>query len=49
VSITNQINIEELDREWIDLCLDAQELGLSKDDIRAFLRSIIPNSQNLQI
>jgi hypothetical protein len=46
VSITSQIDIEELDREWIDLCLTAHELGLSTEDIRAFLRSNTPLSQN---
>jgi DNA-binding transcriptional MerR regulator len=46
VGITNQIDIEELDREWIDLCLTAHELGLSTEDIRAFLRSNTPLAQN---
>jgi len=47
LSNTNQIDIEELDREWIDLCLTAHELGLSTDDIRAFLRSTAPIAQNV--
>jgi hypothetical protein len=49
VSIINQIDIEELDREWIDLCLTAHELGLSTDDIRAFLKSTTPIVQNVHI
>jgi hypothetical protein len=46
VSIRNEIDNEELDKEWIDLCLTAHELGLSKEDIRAFLRSTSPLAQN---
>jgi hypothetical protein len=49
VSVTNQMDSEELDREWIDLCLTAYELGLSTDDIRAFLRSNTPLVQNVHI
>jgi hypothetical protein len=47
MGITNQIDIEELDSEWIDLCLTAHELGLSTDDIRAFLKSNTPITQNV--
>jgi hypothetical protein len=47
VSFTNQSDMEELDREWIDLCLTAHELGLSKEDIRAFLRNATPLEQNV--
>jgi hypothetical protein len=49
MSITNKIEIEELDREWIDLCLIALELGLTTDDIRTFLRSNTPLAQNVYI
>ncbi|MEX2461022.1 MAG: anti-repressor SinI family protein [Paenibacillaceae bacterium] len=49
MSVANQIDFEELDREWIDLCLTAHELGLSTDDIRTFLRSTAPIAQNVYI
>jgi DNA-binding transcriptional MerR regulator len=38
-SITNQTNIQELDVEWVHLILSARKMGLSMEDIRAFLRS----------
>jgi DNA-binding transcriptional MerR regulator len=32
-------DIEELDAEWMNLIVTARKLGLSKDDIRAFLKN----------
>jgi hypothetical protein len=49
VSITNQTDIKELDVEWIDLILNARNLGFSMDDIRAFLRNAAHPAQNLHI
>jgi hypothetical protein len=45
VNSISKIDIEELDKEWIDLCLSAHDLGLSTDDIRTFLRNSVPNAQ----
>ncbi|WP_244163362.1 anti-repressor SinI family protein [Paenibacillus pectinilyticus] len=35
----NQMDIEEFDAEWITLIMSARKMGLSMEDIRAFLRS----------
>ncbi|WP_231506355.1 anti-repressor SinI family protein [Paenibacillus sp. UNC451MF] len=39
MSITNLINMEELDSEWTDLIRTARMQGLSANEIRAFLRN----------
>lgn len=49
MSTTNRMDFEELDVEWIDLILDARNLGFSMDDIRAFLRNPAYPAQNLHI
>lgn len=45
MSQINQINIEEYDREWIDLIMHARKMGLTMEDIRAFLRSPFQTTQ----
>jgi len=32
--------VERLDREWVELMRQAQELGLGKDEVRAILREL---------
>jgi DNA-binding transcriptional MerR regulator len=49
MSITSQMDIEELDVEWINLILSARKLGISMDDIRAFLKSPAHPMQNVHI
>ena len=34
----NMVNIKKLDREWILLIKEAKNLGLTKDEIRMFLK-----------
>ncbi|NQX60404.1 anti-repressor SinI family protein [Paenibacillus qinlingensis] len=34
-----QTDIEEYDAEWINLIMSARKMGLTMEDIRAFLRS----------
>jgi hypothetical protein len=34
----NQVEIKELDMEWVHLIMAARSIGLSKDEVRAFLR-----------
>ncbi|WP_082034023.1 anti-repressor SinI family protein [Cohnella kolymensis] len=38
MSVTKSMDIEELDLEWIDLMLTARNMGLSIEEVRAFLR-----------
>lgn len=44
----NQMDIEEYDMEWIDLIMSARKMGLTMDDIRAFLRSPFQSTQKSQ-
>ncbi|GGI46043.1 hypothetical protein GCM10008018_15150 [Paenibacillus marchantiophytorum] len=39
MNMVKQTTTEEFDAEWIHLILSARKLGLSLEDIRAFLRS----------
>lgn len=39
MTITSLREIEELDVEWVDLILTARNMGLSIEEIRAFLKS----------
>lgn len=40
-SMREQIVVkDEIDNEWVELMLLARELGLSTDEVRAFLNSI---------
>jgi DNA-binding transcriptional MerR regulator len=34
-----QMDIEEYDAEWINLIMSARNMGLTTEDIRAFLKS----------
>lgn len=34
----NMVNIKKIDREWILLIKEAKSLGLTKDEIRIFLK-----------
>ncbi|MDR6878632.1 MULTISPECIES: anti-repressor SinI family protein [Bacillales] len=45
----NQINIEEYDVEWVDLIMRARKMGLTTEDIRAFLRSPFQPAQKLPV
>jgi DNA-binding transcriptional MerR regulator len=49
VGIRNQMDSEDLDVEWIDLILTARKMGLSMDDVRAFLRGPAHPAQNMYI
>ncbi|NOV00194.1 anti-repressor SinI family protein [Paenibacillus planticolens] len=42
------MDFEEYDTEWIDLILSARKMGLTMDDIRAFLRSPFQTTQKSQ-
>ncbi|WP_307563956.1 anti-repressor SinI family protein [Paenibacillus sp. V4I7] len=35
----NQVDTEEFDKEWVNLIMSARKMGLTMEDIRAFLRS----------
>ncbi|MNV92830.1 Anti-repressor SinI [compost metagenome] len=35
----NQLNNEEFDAEWITLIMSARKMGMTMDDIRAFLKN----------
>lgn len=37
-----KLNPEELDREWIELILQAKQIGLTKEQISSFLLHSIP-------
>ncbi|MEC0228041.1 MULTISPECIES: anti-repressor SinI family protein [Paenibacillus] len=39
MSMLNQMKTEEFDAEWMNLIISARKLGLTLEDIRAFLRS----------
>ncbi|MGF9775912.1 anti-repressor SinI family protein [Priestia aryabhattai] len=34
---TNQLLTQELDQEWVNLIQEAREMGLSIEDVKAFL------------
>ncbi|MFQ3545380.1 anti-repressor SinI family protein [Halobacillus rhizosphaerae] len=38
--MTTQLKKELLDAEWVDLVKEAKKLGMSKEEIRAFLINI---------
>ncbi|SEA67906.1 Anti-repressor SinI [Thalassobacillus cyri] len=40
MTISKQQKTEGLDTEWVELMKEARELGMSKDDIRAFFSLI---------
>ncbi|WNR47140.1 anti-repressor SinI family protein [Paenibacillus roseipurpureus] len=37
--MVNQLESEEFDAEWIHLIVSARKMGLTMEDIRAFLRN----------
>lgn len=39
MSMINQLKSEEIDAEWITLIMSARKMGLTMDDIRAFLKN----------
>lgn len=39
MNMSKQMDIEEYDAEWINLIMSARKMGLTMEDIRAFLRS----------
>lgn len=39
VNRINQVDTEEFDVEWVNLIMSARKMGLTMEDIRAFLRS----------
>lgn len=39
VNRINQVDTEEFDMEWVNLIMSARKMGLTMEDIRAFLRS----------
>ncbi|KRE97093.1 hypothetical protein ASG89_30015 [Paenibacillus sp. Soil766] len=39
MNMLKQMEIEEYDAEWINLIMSARKMGLTMEDIRAFLRS----------
>ncbi|WP_240159447.1 anti-repressor SinI family protein [Paenibacillus aceris] len=41
----NQMDFEEFDTEWIDLIMSARKMGLTMDDIRAFLKNPFQTTQ----
>lgn len=38
VSVTKSMDTQQLDKEWIDLILAARNMGLSLEEVRAFLK-----------
>lgn len=41
----NQMDFEEYDMEWIDLIMSARKMGLTMEDIRAFLKNPFQTTQ----
>ncbi|NHW33271.1 DNA-binding anti-repressor SinI [Paenibacillus aceris] len=39
------MDFEEFDTEWIDLIMSARKMGLTMDDIRAFLKNPFQTTQ----
>nr|WP_084315729.1 anti-repressor SinI family protein [Thalassobacillus devorans] len=46
MTISKQAKTEELDTEWVELMKEARELGMSRDDIRAFFSLMKTDKQN---
>ncbi|MFH5186052.1 anti-repressor SinI family protein [Paenibacillus sp. TAB 01] len=42
MSVVNPINIEELDADWVHLIMMAREMGISLDEVKAFLKTMTP-------
>lgn len=42
-------DFEELDTEWMHLIVTASKLGISKDDVRAFLRNPASSEERVRL